>query len=641
MWMKNVLNSSNTQLIGALLVGCLSLVEVQAAQPVHAGVAGHSVREDVLHAEATQFRQTGSYAEVETLCQNWAQRYPEAVKCLTIGASAEGRALRAMVVTRTGALTPEQADRANIPVVLAIAGTHAGEIDGKDAGLMLIRDWLKKPPANDPLQHQVLIFVPVFNVDGHERPSPYNRPNQNGPALQGERVTAQRINLNRDWILAQTPEMMGMMQLINQWDPVVMLDLHVTDGVRFRHDVSLSMSPMFGTDEALQKASEKFGADLIKRLQAKGHAPLDFMPVLVDLENPRAGIMRDADAPRFSHVYAVLRNRIGILVEDHAWDPYAQRVKTSRDVVVSALELVASQGKRLLKVVNQADDNAKDLGGDVVALDWHNMLETGIDLPTGQADLLGYAYTTHTEAPVVGGRHITYHTDKPEIWTVPVYNDIQPINEAIVTLPRGGYIVPAGWAGQVVPYLQKHGITYQVLNKSVPDVQVQEMRIGEDGVSFDSRTFQGRLRTYVTGEWTATQVNVPRGALYVPIRQPRALLAAHLLEPASPDSLSSWGMFNTAYEITDHIANHRQLQLAQWMYGQDERIRQSYGDGLHKKLGALRKEYQSRLDRDDRFRDDPEQRMDFWMQQIPYHDPTYRKYPVLRTERQLSSARMP
>lgn len=546
--------------------------------------------------------------------------------------------MRAMVVTRSGAFTPEQADRANLPVVLVIAGTHSGEIDGKDAGLTLIRDWLRKPAANDPLKHQVLLFVPVFNVDGHERPSPFNRPNQNGPALQGERVTAQRINLNRDWMLVQSPEMAAMMQLINQWDPLVMLDLHVTDGVRFRHDVSLSMSPMFGADEALQQAADKFGNDMMARLKAKGHAPLDFTPVLVDLENPRAGIMRDADAPRFSHVYATLRNRIGVLVEDHAWDPYMHRVKTSRDVIVSALELMAAQGKRLLATAAQADENGKELAGDIVALDWHNMLEVGVDMPTGHADLLGYAYTTHTNAPVVGGRYITYHTDKPEVWRVPVYNDIQAINESIVTLPSGGYVVPAGWVSQVLPYLQKHGLTYQVIGKPMPSVQVQELQVGEEGVSFDSRTFQGRLRTRITGEWGYVQVTVPKGSLFVPIRQPRALLAAHLLEPASPDSLSSWGVFNTAYEITDHIANHRQLQLVQWMYAQDDRIRQSYGEGLQRKLPSLRKEYQSRLDRDDRFRDDPEQRMEFWMGQIPYHDPSYRKYPIWRTGRVLQRA---
>ena len=271
-----------------------------------------------LQAELTQFRRTGPYAEVEAACHDFAQKYPDAVRCFGFGQTSEGRDMLALAFSHSGVLTPEQAHRSGIPVVLANGGTHSGEIDGKDAGLILIRDLLAKTTQNDPLKNQIFLFVPVFNIDGHERTSPYNRPNQNGPSLQGERVTAKRINLNRDWILGQSEEMNAMLHLISQWDPLLTIDLHVTDGVRFRHNVSLSMSPMFGTDDALHSASNDFLSDMMSRLQAKGHQPLDFTPVLLDFENPRAGIMRDADAPRFSHVYAALRNRIGLLVEDHA-----------------------------------------------------------------------------------------------------------------------------------------------------------------------------------------------------------------------------------------------------------------------------------------------------------------------------------
>jgi hypothetical protein len=587
---------------------------------------------ELFEAEISQFSRTGSYAEVEATCRTFAKNYPNAVRCLTIGHTAEGRAMMALAVSRSGALTPEHARRLGIPVVLAIGGTHAGEIDGKDAGLMLVRDMLKTPAANDPLQHQVFLFVPVFNVDGHERPSPFNRPNQNGPSLQGERVTAQRINLNRDWILGQSSEMNAMLHFISEWDPLLTLDLHVTDGVRFRHDVSLSMSPMFGVDDSLREVADQFSVDMMKRLTADGHRPLDFTPVLLDFENPRAGIMRDADAPRFSHVYAVLRNRIGILVEDHAWDRYAQRVKTSKDVLIAALDLIAQKGPYLLEVARHADENAQAMFSQAVALDWHNMLETGIDLPTGQVALLGYEYTTHADAPVVGGRHITYHLNQPSVWHMPVYGDIQPVNESIVSFPQAGYIIPAGWASVVLPYLQKHNISYHVLTHAMSDVEVQELHVDLDSISFESRTFQGRLRTNVSGEWVNGRTYLPQGSLFVPIRQARALLVAHLLEPVSPDSLSRWGLFNTAYEITDHISNHRQLQIAQWMFTQDRRIRERYGDSLHRKLSALKKEYQIRMDRDERFQEDPEQRMDFWIRQIPYHDPTFNKYPVMRTD---------
>ncbi len=612
------------------ILGCLCLSLIVSAS---AKAQTKSEPSEPFEVESSQFRRTGSYEEVEAACHRFANTYPDAVRCLNIGRTAEGRTLWALAVSRSGALTPAAAKRLNVPVVLAIGGTHAGEIDGKDAGLILVRDWLKKPPSNDPLKHQVFLFVPVFNVDGHERPSPYNRPNQNGPSLQGERVTAQRINLNRDWMLGQTSEMNAMLQLIAEWDPLLTLDLHVTDGVRFRHDVSLSMSSMFGVDDALREVSDQFSSDMVKRLTASGHRPLDFTPVLLDFENPRAGIMRDADAPRFSHVYAVLRNRLGILVEDHAWDPYAKRVKTSLDVLTAALELMAKQGRQLLSIARLADENALGMFSQSVALDWHNMLETGTEIATGQADLLGYEYTTHSDAPVVGGRHITYHLNRPTVWRVPVFADIQPVNHAIVSFPQAGYIIPAGWVSVVLPYLQKHNITYHVLDKAMQGVEVQQLQVDPESISFESRTFQGRLRTSITGEWVNAQTHLMPGSIYVPIRQARSLLVAHLFEPVAPDSLSRWGLFNTAYEITDHMSNHRQLQIAQWMFSEDRRIRERYGEGLQRKLSALRKEYQVRMDRDERFQEDPEQRMDFWISQIPYHDPTYNKYPVMRTDR--------
>jgi hypothetical protein len=207
------------------------------------------------------------------------------------------------------------------------------------------------------------------------------------------------------------------------------------------------------------------------------------------------------------------------------------------------------------------------------------------------------------------------------------------VNEAIVNLPRGGYIIPVGWTSVVLPYLQKHGISHHVLSQPLKNLTLQEFHVDEDSIRFETQTFQGRIRTSLEGEWMPAQMDIPPGSIYVPIRQARALLAAHLLEPVSPDSLSRWGLFNTAYEVTDHISNHRQLQIAQWMFGQDKKIREGYGANLHRKLPDLKREYQTRMDRDDRFREDPEQRMDFWIRQIPYHDPTFNKYPIVRTDR--------
>ena len=569
-----------------------------------------------LRAQTSAFEHTGDYAEVERQCRALQQRHPQRVRCERFGTTAEGRGMLALVVGRPGALTAAQARMTQTPVVLLIGGSHAGEIDGKDAGLLLLREWLENPSSAALLQRQTVVFVPVFNVDGHERPAAHNRPNQNGPRLQGERVTAQRVNLNRDWMLAQTPEMRHMLALVNAWDPLLTVDLHVTDGVRYRHDVSLSMSAMFSLDPQLRLAAEHLHARAIEHIRAKGHRPLDFTPVLVDLENPSAGMMVDADAPRFSHVYAMLRNRIGVLVEDHAWDDYATRVQTCKDVITSMLELTAQYGQTWLKLAVQADRRSRDLRGETVHLDWRNTLELGTALPSGSLRVDGYAYTVHEDAPVIGGRFITYHLDRPEIWNVPLYQDIQPVQEATVALPRAGYVVPAAWAASVRPFLDRHRITYRTVQQAHPNWPAEHMRVDPSQVRFDTQSYQGRLRSFVQGQWMPSVMDVTRGSLFVPIDQPRAALVAHLLEPASPDSLSTWGLFNTAYEITDHVASHRQLQLVEWMAQSDARIRDLYGEALFQRLPQLRAEYQGRLQNDLRFHADPERRLEFWMSQL-------------------------
>ena len=148
-------------------------------------------------AERSGFSETGRYEEVTALCDAFARKYPKAVRCTTFGTTPEGRPMKALVASTSGALTSEQAQRRGLPVVLIQGGIHAGEIDGKDAGFLALREVLEGRAANGALDKLVWVFVPVFNVDGHERFGAWNRPNQRGPKEMGWRTTAQNYNLNR------------------------------------------------------------------------------------------------------------------------------------------------------------------------------------------------------------------------------------------------------------------------------------------------------------------------------------------------------------------------------------------------------------------------------------------------------------
>ena len=152
------------------------------------------------------------------------------LKMTEFGRTAQGRALFVVVASKEGAATPAALATNGRPTLLAQAGIHSGEIDGKDAGLMLLRD-IAFGGKSGLLDHANFLFVPIFNADGHERSSEWNRPNQRGPVHQGWRTTAQNLNLNRDYVKADAPEMQAMIGLLRASDPALYLDLHVTDGL--------------------------------------------------------------------------------------------------------------------------------------------------------------------------------------------------------------------------------------------------------------------------------------------------------------------------------------------------------------------------------------------------------------------------
>ena len=240
-------------------------------------------------------------------CGNSAAASP-LIKVVAFGHTAEGRELCAVIATKEGIAEVGRLPGTGKPTVLVQGGIHSGEIDGKDAGMMLLRDIAFRGKAG-LLDKANLLFVPVFNADGHERRSAWNRPNQRGPVHQGWRTTAQNLNLNRDYMKAQTPEMRAMLQLIQKAQPALYLDVHVTDGIDYQYDItygfngwdgSFAWSPQIGAwlDRTLRPALD---ADL----KAAGHipGPLVFAANERDLSQ---GITARPYNPRFSTGYGDL-----------------------------------------------------------------------------------------------------------------------------------------------------------------------------------------------------------------------------------------------------------------------------------------------------------------------------------------------
>ncbi|KRA52692.1 peptidase M14 [Pseudoxanthomonas sp. Root65] len=556
-------------------------------------------------AERSGFIETGRYEEVTALCDAFARRYPTSVRCITFGTSPEGRPMKALIASTSGALTPEQAQRRGLPVVLVQGGIHAGEIDGKDAGFLALREVLDGKAATGALDKLVWVFVPVFNVDGHERFGAWNRPNQRGPKEMGWRTTAQNYNLNRDYLKADTPEMQAMLHLVQRWDPLVTVDLHATNGAQFEHDISIQVEPVHAGDAGLREAGLALRTGVIDDLAKQGSLPLPYYPSFVVNDDPTSGFEDSVPPPRFSHGYYLLRNRIAMLVETHSWKTYPVRVRITGNTVVSVLEHVAREGVSWQAAAKQADIAAASPGGRAEPL-------TYIAAPTARTvDFRGYAYT-RTMSEVSGAPMTRYDETTPQIWKVPLKDDIRP--GIVVEAPGAGYLVPAAEASWVAAVLKTHGVEYRLLGKPWQgDADVFRAR----KASFGAGPVETHQRLTVEGDWQRETRGVPTGSLFVPIAQAKSRLVMALLEPQAPDSLLAWGRFNNAFERKEYMEDYVAETVAREML-QDP---------------AVKAEFERKLRDDKAFAADPGARLAFFYRKHPSWDERYQLYPVLRVDR--------
>ena len=562
-------------------------------------------------AERTAFRQSGRSDEVARLCAAHAQAWPKEVQVLEFGHSAEGRPMLALLACR--------GDPRAVPLLMIQAGIHPGESDGKDAGFIALRELLSGAAAAGALQKVAVLFVPAFNVDGHERVARWNRPNQNGPEQTGWRTTAQNLNLNRDYTKADAPEMQALLRLVNAWDPLVLADLHVTDGADFEPDVSIQVEPIHQGDPNLYPIGRQLRDSLIDRLAAQGSLPLPFYPDLARADDPTSGFVLSVYSPRFSTGYLPARNRFTVLVETHSWKDYATRVRVTRNTIVALAELLGEHGSAWRQAAARADRDAASLAGREIPLDyssgWRETSRVGAAVAEPASDegtlidFRGYAYT-RTASPISGALVTTYDPHTPQVWRVPLRDRVRP--SMLATVPRA-YLVPPAYAATMAARLDLHGIRFEQMDHCLQKAAVEAFRATR--VTFSQTPFEGRLRAALEGRWDAEALDLASGSLMVPTAQPLARLIVALFEPQAPDSFAAWGFFNAHFEQKEHMEPYVAEQIAREMLARDS---------------ELARQFNEKLSADAAFAADPAARLEFFLRRHPSWDERYNLYPVYR-----------
>lgn len=516
--------------------------------------------------EKSGHKRTPRYEETLAYCKHLAAASPW-IHYTTFGVSPQGRDLMLLIADRNGRFDAASVRETDNAVLLIQAGIHSGEIDGKDAGLMLFRDICITKKYSELLDHVTVLFMPIFNVDGHERFGPYNRINQNGPEEMGWRVTAQNLNLNRDYLKADAPEMQDWLRLFVAWLPDFFIDCHVTDGADYQYVLTYGLEILGNMDAGITAwTRDTYLARIEKMMQDSGFPIVPYV-VFRKRHEPESGLVSWVAPPRLSEGYTALQNRSGLLIETHMLKDYQTRVDATYDMLRHTLVILNGEYKKL-RVLNEAADRAT--AGEAFRREPFPLRFTGTSDST-IIRFLGYEYDV-VESDLTGGPWHKY-SKKPVTIDVPYFNKQKPVETA--ALPEA-YIVPPEWI-EVINRLELHGVAFKRLAQP-ETIRVASYRF--QNVHWNEQPYEGRHTAGFDQEEIEEVRAFPAGSAVVPMNQRAARVAAHILEPKAPDSYVYWGFFDTIFERKEYTETYVMEKMAREMLAEDENLKIEFEQAL-------------------------------------------------------------
>lgn len=549
--------------------------------------------------EKSGYKKTPRYRETIRFCQLMDSLSPM-IQYSSFGISPQGRALPLLILDSRGNFTPEAVRASGNAVLLIQAGIHAGEIDGKDAGLMLIRDILFEHKFPGTLEHTTVLFIPIFNVDGHERFGPFNRINQNGPEEMGWRTTAQNLNLNRDFLKADTPEMQAWLKLFHAWLPDFLVDCHVTDGADYQYAVTYGLENSLNVAPPLRRWVRNKLEPLLNKKMRDDRIPMFPYFWLKDRHDIRKGIINLPLSPRYSNGYGAAQNRVFFLIETHMLKDYRTRVNATYHLLLHILETVDSKYDTLQQINRKADEyTATELPGRYLPLNFRPDMNDSTMVWFEGVDF------TIEHSDISGGEWIRWG-NSPRNYRLPFFNIPQVTDSALV--PQA-YLIPREWSVQI-KRLQMHGVSIRYLaNDTLLSVESYRFR----NPRWEEQPFEGRHRLSVELDTIREQRWYPAGSAVILMNQRANRVAVHLLEPKAPDSFVSWGFWDVLLERKEYGEDYVLEKLARKMLNENPAIRDSF---------------EKHMATDPDFAGNPMRRLYFFYQNSPYWDQKMNVYPV-------------
>jgi hypothetical protein len=485
-------------------------------------------------AEKSDFKSTSNYNDVTVFIDQLKKTSPY-IRQETIATTTEGRKVPLLIIGNPLPASPRDLINDKRIVVYIQANIHAGEVEGKEAVLMFARDLLKEKNP-EILKNVVLLICPLFNADGNEKISPLNRTYQNGPVNGvGVRYNGQFLDLNRDAMKAESPEVKGVItNVFNKWDPAIFMDCHTTDGSYHLEPTTFTwMVNPNGDNSLISYMKDKMMPDISHTLKSKYNIENCFYGEFIDMMDPEKGWILDASEPRYMTNYFGIRNRLGILNENYVYADFKSRVLGSYSLIRSLAEYASSHKTEIKSMLADVDKKTIARGNNPAIADSFAIqydvrpVPEKVTIRTYEAEMLADS----------SGRKNYHRTDRQRDVTVPYYIDYYPTKN--VRFPYA-YILTA-YDPAITGLLKLHGIKVE---KLTADTKLQVSRFDVSELKGATHLNQGHYTNTIKGKYIDEADEFPAGTLLIRTAQPLGNLAAYLLEPQSDDGMMLWNLFD-------------------------------------------------------------------------------------------------
>lgn len=491
----------------------------------------------LLVPEKTNFEKTSTYSDVMSFLNEIKQLSPY-ISLHTIGKSTLGVDIPMAVLANPMISKAEQAKASGKPVVYIQANIHAGEVEGKEVAMMLMRDILLGDKM-DLLKNQIIIFVPIYNVDGNDKMEKGLRASQeNSPLETGTRENGQGLDLNRDGVKMEALETKGMISnVLNLWDPQLTVDLHTTNGTW--HGYSLTWAPGYlssGETGPYNYLNEVMLPLITKKAKEKYDLNLGPFGDFSTREGwPLKNFYTYNHHPRYIINQIGLRNRMSILSESFAHERFYQRIHSTYHFVYEILNHCNNHSEEIIRINKQAEwsaiEKVKNHAGTLKKGVRFKMVPTDKPLQNFRTyDYENFLKEDGTTTLLRTGKVVYYDN-------ITYYAAFKDTVSALI--PRG-YIIPAG-LDTVVDILRQQGVKITTLEKN--------QRFSGESFFIEKwnkspRKFEGHNMASVEGTFNAREMLAKKGDFVVDMAQPLANLIFYMLEPQSDDGLLNWNFFD-------------------------------------------------------------------------------------------------